>query len=199
MVSHDEIKNNTLVVLNHTEEMFEMIYEGFRKHDLSSIGKVEEIEEKLYKDSEGLLKSILRERSNEDIKHFIPVPEHFDRMGKGLNKLFNATKRKIRSGILFSDKSVKESYKLFDETLVLLNSVGDCIRTSNGDLAKNLDGNGKRLCELADEYAIFHEDRLIAGVCTPKSAPVYLDILESFRSVIWHVRKVLHEFFVELK
>ena len=53
MVSHDEIKNNTLGVLNHTKEMFEMICEGFRKHDLSSIGKVEEIEEKLYKDSEG--------------------------------------------------------------------------------------------------------------------------------------------------
>jgi hypothetical protein len=62
-----------------------------------------------------------------------------------------------------------------------------------------MDGNGKRLCELADEYAIFHEERLIAGVCSPKSAPVYLDILESFSSVIWHIRKILQEFFVELK
>ena len=199
MVSHDEIKNDTIGMINHTKEMLEMIYEGFRKHKLSSIGKAEEVEEKLHKDSECLHKSILREESNEDIKHFIPVPEHFDRTGDGLNKLFNATKRKIREGILFSDKSVKESYKLFDETLVLLNSVSDCISTSNGDLAKNLDGNGKRLCALADEYAIFHEDRLIAGVCTPKSAPIYLDILESFRSVIWHVRKILQEFFVELK
>ncbi|MBS1257689.1 MAG: hypothetical protein MAG551_00734 [Candidatus Scalindua arabica] len=199
MVSHDEIKNDTLGMINHTKEMLEMIYEGFRKHNLSSIGKVEEVEEKLYKDSECLLKSILREKSNEDIKHFIPIPEHFDRIGNGLNKFFNATKRKTREDILFSDKSVKEAYKLFDETLVLLNSVSNCISTSNGDLAKNMDGNGKRLCELADEYAIFHEDRLIAGVCTPKSAPVYLDILESFRSVIWHVRKILQEFFVELK
>jgi len=199
MVSHDEIKNGTLGMINHTKEMLEMIYEGFRKHNMSSIGKVEEVEEKLHKDSECLLKSILSERSDEDINHFIPVPEHFDRIGNGLNKLFNATKRKIKEGVLFSDKSVKEAYKLFDETLVLLNSVSNCISTSNGDLAKHLDGNGKRLCELADEYAIFHEDRLIAGVCTPKSAPIYLDILESFRSVVWHVRKILHEYFVELK
>ncbi len=199
MVSHDEIKNDTLGMINHTKEMLEMIYEGFRKHNLSSIGKVEEVEEKLYKDSECLLKSILRERSNEDIKHFIPLPEHFDRVGKGLNKLFNATKKKIREDALFSDKSVKEAYKLFDETLVLLKSVSNCISTSNGDLAKHMDGNGKRLCELADEYAIFHEDRLIAGVCVPKSAPIYLDILESFSSVIWNVRKILQEFFVKLK
>jgi Na+/phosphate symporter len=199
MVSHDEIKNDTLGMINHTKEMLEMIYEGFRKHKLSSIEKVEEVEEKLHKDSECLLKSILREKYNEDAKHFIPVPEHFDRTGNGLNKLFNAIKRKISEDILFSDKSVKEAYKLFDETLVLLNSASNCISTGNGDLAKNLDGNGKRLCGLADEYAIFHEDRLIAGVCTPKSAPIYLDILESFRSVIWHVRKILQEFFVELK
>ncbi len=199
MVSHDEIKNDTLGMINHTKEMLEMVYDGFSKHNLSSIGKVEEVEEKLYKDSECLLKSILRERSNEDIKHFITVPEHFDRIGKGLNKLFNATRKKIREDMLFSDKSIKEAYKLFDETLVLLKSASNCISTSNGDLAKHMDGNGKRLCELADEYAIFHEDRLIAGVCSPKSAPVYLDILESFRSVIWHVRKILQEYFVELK
>jgi Na+/phosphate symporter len=199
MVSHDEIKNDTLGMINHTKEMLEMIYDGFRKHNLSSIGKVEEVEEKLYKDSECLLKSILRESSNEDIKHFISVPEHFDRTGKGLNKLFNATTKKIREDMLFSDKSIKEAYKLFDETLVLLKSVSNCISTSNGDLAKHMDGNGNRLCELADEYAVFHEDRLIAGVCAPKSAPVYLDILESFRSVIWHVRKILQEYFVELK
>lgn len=199
MVSRDEIKNDTLGMINHTKEMLEMIYDGFRKHDLGSIGKVEEVEGKLYKNSAGLLKSLLDEKVEEGIKHFIPVPEQFDRIGNGLNKLFNATKKKIREDILFSDKSVKEAYKLFDETLVLLNSVSNCISTSNGDLAKHMDGNGKRLCELADEYAIFHEDRLIAGVCTPKSAPIYLDILESFRSIIWHVRKILQEFFVELK
>jgi Na+/phosphate symporter len=199
MVSHDEIKNDSLRMIIHTKEMLEMIYEGFRKHNLSSIGKVEESEEKLYKESECLLKLILEEKSNEDIKQFIPVPEHFDRIGKELNKLFNATKKKIREDMLFSDKSVKEAYKLFDETLILLKSVSNCISTSNDDLAKHMDGNGKRLCELADEYAIFHEDRLIAGVCTPINAPVYLDILESFSSVIWNVRKILQKFFVELK
>jgi Na+/phosphate symporter len=199
MVSHDEIKNDSLRMIIHTKEMLEMIYEGFRKHNLSSIGKVEESEEKLYKESECLLKLIIEEKSNEDIKKFIPVPEHFDRIGKELNKLFNATKKKIREDMLFSDKSVKEAYKLFDETLILLKSVSNCISTSNDDLAKHMDGNGKRLCELADEYAIFHEDRLIAGVCTPINAPVYLDILESFSSVIWNVRKILQKFFVELK
>ncbi len=199
MASLDEIKNDTLRMINHTKEILEMIYDGFSKHNLSSIGKVEEVEEKLYKDSECLLKSILGERSNEGIKHFISVPEHFDRIGKGLNKLFNATKKKIREDMLFSDKSVKEVYKLFDETLVLLKSVSNCISTSNNELAKHMDGNGKRLCELADEYAVFHEERLIAGVCMPINAPVYLDILDSFTSLIWHVRKILQEYFIELK
>ncbi len=199
MVSHDKIKNDTLGMINHTKEMVEVIYEELRKHDLSSVGKIEEVEEKLFRDSECLLKSLQDENVEEGVQRFIPIPEHFNRIAKGLDKLLNATKKKIKEDILFSDKSVKETYRLFDETLILLNSVSNCISTSNGDLAKNMDGNGMRLCELTDEYAIFHEDRLIAGVCTPKSAPVYLDILESFRSVNWHVRKILQEFFVELK
>jgi hypothetical protein len=39
MASYDEIKNDTLRMIYHTKEMLKMIYEGFRKHKLSSIEK----------------------------------------------------------------------------------------------------------------------------------------------------------------
>ena len=43
MVSRDEIRNDTLGMINHAKEMLEVIYEELRKHDLSSVGKVEEV------------------------------------------------------------------------------------------------------------------------------------------------------------
>jgi len=190
MVSHDEIMNDTLGMINHTKEMLDMIYEGFRKNSLESIGKVEEIEEKLRKDSTDLTKSLLEEKPEEGIKHFIPIPGHLQRIGDGLGRLLNSVRKKIGEDVLFSDKSVTEAYKLFDEILEMLTCLNDCITTCNRVLAEHIDSNGKKLCELADEYAIFHEDRLISGVCTPKSAPIYLDILDSFKSVIWHIREI---------
>ena len=65
MVSHDEIKNDTLGMINRTKEILEVIYDEFRKHDLSSVGKVEEVEEKLLRDSECLLKSLQGENVEE--------------------------------------------------------------------------------------------------------------------------------------
>ncbi len=185
-----KIRKDLLGLHNHAKEMLDMIYDGFRKNSLESIGKVEEIEEKLRKDSNDLIKSLLEEKSEEGIKDFIPIPGHFDKIGDGLDRLFNSVRKKIREDVLFSDKSVTEAYKLFDEIQKLLTCLSDCITTSNRVLAEHIDSNGKKLCDLADEYAIFHEERLIAGVCMPKSAPIYLDILDSFKSVVWHIREI---------
>ncbi|ODS30455.1 MAG: hypothetical protein SCARUB_04436 [Candidatus Scalindua rubra] len=92
-----------------------MLYEGFKKHNLDSLGKVKELEKNLYKDSERLLKSLLDEKAEDDIKYFIPVPEHFNRIGNGLRKMLNAIDKKVTGDILFSDKSVTETYKLLEE------------------------------------------------------------------------------------
>ena len=187
---HTEIEKELIKILNYAKEMLDMICKGFRIHNLESLKDIEGIGMKLHKESTDLTKSLLEEKSEEGIKHFIPIPGHLDKIGDGLDRLFNSVKKKTREDVLFSDKSVSEAYKLFDETLEMLTCLSDCITTCNRVLAEHIDSNGKKLCELADEYAIFHEDRLISGVCTPKSAPIYLDILDSFKSVIWHIREI---------
>ncbi|KHE92405.1 MAG: hypothetical protein K8F52_02810 [Candidatus Scalindua rubra] len=190
MTSKSEINNGLLVMLNHTKEMLEMLYEGFKKHNLDSLGTVEELEKGLYKDSEKLLKSLIDEKDEEGIKHLIPVPEHFNRIGNGLRKMLNAIDKKVTGDVLFSDKSVTEAYKLFSELQELLTCLGDCINTCNRVLVDHICDRVKSLCEQADEYAVFHEDRLISGVCTPLNAPIYLDILDSFKSIAWHTGEI---------
>jgi Na+/phosphate symporter len=190
MTSKDEINNDLLEMLNHTKEMLEMLCEGFKRNNLDSLGKVEALEKNLYKDSESLFKSLLDEKTEEGINHFIPVPEHFNRIGNGLRKMLNAIDKKVTGDVLFSDKSVTEAYKLFSELQELLTCLGDCINTCNRVLVDHICDRVKGLCERADEYAIFHEDRLISGVCTPLSAPIYLDILDSFKSIAWHTGEI---------
>jgi Na+/phosphate symporter len=190
MTSKGEINNDLLEMLNHTKEMLEMLCEGFKKNNLDSLGKVEALEKNLYKDSESLFKSLLDEKTEEGVKHFIPVPEHFNRIGNGLRKILNAIDKKVAGDVLFSDKSVTEAYKLFSELQELLTCLGDCINTCNRVLVDHICDRVKGLCERADEYAIFHEDRLISGVCTPLSAPIYLDILDSFKSIAWHTGEI---------
>ena len=193
MANHTEIEKELIGILNYAKEMLDMIYKGFKKHNLKYLEKIEEIEEKLYKDSNDLIESLLEEKSEEGIKQFIPIPGHLQRIGDGLGRLLNSVKKKIREDALFSDKAIKEAYKLFDEIQELLTCLDDCITTKNRVLAEHINRNGKKLCDLADEYAIFHEERLIAGVCVPKSAPIYLDILDSFRNILWHIREITRD------
>jgi phosphate:Na+ symporter len=190
MISQSAVNNDLLGMLNHTKEMLELLDKGFKKHNLEYLEKVDGLETNLYKDSETLLKSLLDEKDATGIKHLIPIPEHFNSIGKGLDKMFNAINKKVTDGILFSDKSVTEANKLFSELQELLNSLGDCVNACSGTLVEHICSSVKELCERADEYAIFHEDRLISGVCTPKNAPIYLDILDSFKSIAWHVGEI---------
>lgn len=190
MTSQNEVNSELLGMISHTKEMLEMLEKGFKKHNLAFLEKIEDLETGLYKDSEKLLKSLLDEKDAKEIKHYFPVPEHFNRIGKGLNKMFNAISKKVTDGILFSDKSVNEANKLFSQLQELLNGLSNCVNKCTRALVDQVCSSVKELCELADEYAIFHEDRLISGVCTPKNAPIYLDILESFKSIAWHIGEI---------
>ncbi len=71
-----------------------------------------------------------------------------------------------------------------------MNGLCNCINLCTGTLVEDICSSVKELCERADEYAIFHEDRLISGVCTPENATIYLDILDSFKSIAWHVGEI---------
>ena len=190
MISQSEVNNALLGMINHTKEMLEMLDKGFKKHNPEFLEKVKDLETTLYKDSENLFSSLLDEKDAKNIRYYFPVPEHFNRIGNGLNKMFNSINKKVTDDILFSDKSVNEANKLFSQLQELLNGLGNCINKCTKALADNICSGVKELCELADEYAIFHEERLISGVCTPKNAPIYLDILESFKSIAWHVGEI---------
>jgi Na+/phosphate symporter len=44
--------------------------------------------------------------------------------------------------------------------------------------------------KIANGYSEGHEERLIQGICVPKSSPIYLGIIESLKGVIVHILEV---------
>jgi hypothetical protein len=43
---------------------------------------------------------------------------------------------------------------------------------------------------MATEYATMHEERLIAGVCVPRSASIYVKMLEAIKNTAWHSKEI---------
>jgi Na+/phosphate symporter len=44
--------------------------------------------------------------------------------------------------------------------------------------------------KIAERYSEQHEERLIQGICMPKSSPIYLGVIESLKGVIAHTLEV---------
>jgi Na+/phosphate symporter len=106
--------------------------------------------------------------------------------------LASPLQKKIKDGILFSDKAVAQTNQLFDRQAGVLRSVLDAIKTDNGVLKKFVLEEGQKLTQDCTDFATEHEARLIEGLCLPQAAPIFLAILDRIRTVARHARDIVH-------
>jgi len=89
--------------------------------------------------------------------------------------------KKIKGGVLFSEKAVSQTNGLFDSQAGIFRSVFDIVQTDNDYLKKFVREEGEKTQRDCTDFATEHETRLIEGLCTPQAAPIFLAILEKFR------------------
>ena len=99
-------------------------------------------------------------------------------------------KSMIQENVFFSDRAVKEVNDIFQEAMDLLENIPDLIVTQDKPLAQHIGEQVRSVFKIANGYSEEHEERLIQGVCTPKSSPLYLGILESLKGIIGHTLEV---------
>jgi Na+/phosphate symporter len=118
------------------------------------------------------------------------VPMHLERIADNIERLASATTRMVGEGTLFTDRASREVGGLLESSVEILEGVRDAIRTGNHVLITFVLDAG-RACETqADEYALFHEKRLVEGVCQPRASSVYLAMLDDIKGIEWHARQV---------
>jgi len=111
------------------------------------------------------------------------VLTHLQMMGDNLAELVNPIGKKMKEGILFSDKAVAQANQLFDHLSGILRSVLDTLKTDNEFLKRYVVEEGQRLTQACNDFATEHEARLIEGVCLPQAAPLFLAMLDVMRTM----------------
>jgi Na+/phosphate symporter len=107
-------------------------------------------------------------------------------MAATLEGLGGPLQKKIKDGVLFSDKAVAQTNSLFDRQTGLLRTLLDILKTDNDLLKKYALEEARSLVQTCNEYATEHEARLIEGLCLPQAAPLFLGLLDGFRTVSQH-------------
>jgi Na+/phosphate symporter len=110
------------------------------------------------------------------------VLTHLQMVGDVLLELSSPIGRKMKDGILFSDKAVAQSNQLFDHLTGILRSILDTLKTDNDFLKRYVLEEGQRLTQACNDFATEHEARLIEGLCLPQAAPLFLAMLDAMRT-----------------
>jgi Na+/phosphate symporter len=103
-----------------------------------------------------------------------------------LGGLTDPIEKKIKDGVLFSDKAVSQSNHLFDHQAGILRSLLDILKTDNDMLKGFVLAEGQKLIQNCNDFATEHEERMIEGLCLPQAAPLFLTILDNMRTAGQH-------------
>lgn len=115
---------------------------------------------------------------------------HLKMVGDILLELSTPLGRKMKEGILFSDKAVAQANQLFDHLTGILRSILDTLKTDNDFLKQYVMEEGQRLTQACNDFATEHEARLIEGLCLPQAAPLFLALLDGMRTIGQHAMNI---------
>ncbi len=180
-----------------TEKMAVKTFEGFLRHNQKLLEEAESMGAELDQKAKQLTQMVLsakQESKTLNSATIVEVSNELQKVKYSLDKIIGSVRTKIDEGVLFSDKAVIELKDFFTAGLDGLRQVQDLILTKNQVLVNYLIQKVEAYEEIGRKYAEEHQDRLIKGVCLPKSSLMYLIILDSLKDILWYLRSAAQAF-----
>ncbi len=190
-----ELEERMLRVSESLINMLELAFQAFRSFKEDSVKDSERVREEFRRFSSELMGYLISKSSStgkgkEWAKPFLSIASSFDRMAYNIDGLFDRLRMKVQQRLLFSDHAVKEINEVFQEAMELLENLPKLINSQDKTLARQIGEMGRSIFKIANGFSEEHENRLLHGICLPKSSPIYLGILESLKGVILHTLEV---------
>jgi Na+/phosphate symporter len=176
--------------------------DAFNRHSGTSLEQLKTLHGELAReikstgDNFGTLTAKVPEKQRASLLRLQSVLTHLQMVGDSLEELSTPIGRKIKDGILFSDKAVAQANQLFDNLTGILRSILDMLKTDNEFLKRYVLEEGQRLTKACNDFATEHEARLIEGLCLPQAAPLFLGMLDGMRTIGQHtvnIAKILSQ------
>lgn len=174
-------------------DMLRLTGEAFRRLDSRPLDQADKLGRDIHHREKELTQQIaVRLAGQGSAPHaeaeFYLVPMHLERVGDNIEFLVRAIRALIKEGTPLSERAMKEVNALFEKGIELLECTRDALGTRNKVLIRHLLQEGPRYEQMVSEFALFHQERLIKGLCAPKSSSVYLAILDYLKGIESHVR-----------
>jgi hypothetical protein len=151
----------------------QLIWEAFRHQDLDRIGAAERV---------------LRH-----VRAHAAPDAAAQQLAASVGDLLSGVRTMLADGVPFTDRAMREINSLFDKGIELLECARDALVTENRVLVRHVLAGSAQYAQLASDYAMAHQQRLVEGVCLPQASAVYLSLLEHLKGVGHQARRIAEE------
>jgi len=195
-----EVKKEINKITRLLEQMFETTQEGFMKNSLEPLKEVlrkeesvNELERKIVDLIAQLSESGLLASDRKRLRSLMEVIGDLERIGDLCEDIVERVEIKIWEKLYFSDEAVKEYGELYGKVKVILEQVFEGLTEANEEMAKIGIKSAKEIPGLVERSKRAHSERLIKGICTPRAANFFVDMLEFMEQISSHAVRMAKE------
>lgn len=120
----------------------------------------------------------------------VRFPSRMERIGIMFGNILKCAEIKSKEGIPFSDKAQAELSQIVALVRDMLCNLRDALLLQNKVLAEHIKLQGNNLITMVEDARFAHWSRIEAGFCAPAASSLYLEILDSIRSINEYIQKM---------
>ena len=191
----DKVRDEVQPMCREIVEMLTLVSQAFKTQRVASLEPATRLGQEIHRREKILTEFIVRHMSGprtvlDAQSGLLFIPGHLERVGDNIEFLVRAVRTMIQDGIPFSDKGIHEMNTLFEKAIEILECIWDAITTKNRVLIRHIVEDGKQFENLADDFLLNHQQRLIEAVCLPKASSMYLAMVDYLKGIESHTRQI---------
>ncbi len=197
MADLNSIKAKVNQMAHAASSMWKLTYDAFIEHDVELISKALEEENKLNSLEDEINEAIIdlgrgsvspQDKSRAII--YADIAADFELIGDYCKDILERVQIKIEEKLLFSEEAVEEYKDLYNKTKVAMEEVVFVLEKDNPALIKEVLRKEEHIDSLVDKYRHNHDQRMLAGECTPMGCNMFLNMLDFTAAVYYHIKKI---------
>ncbi len=189
-----DLKKEIYLVMHKAQSMLELTEDGFMKNKMASLDQADELANEIHAKEDSLTGALARmSAANTEARAILAVPAHIEKIATAIKRISQNSRERIKEGLLFSDKAINETGKLFTKTKDILKKTGEAAVTGTPSTFDTVLTESNALERMANDFATAHEERLVTGECSPKSSSTYLCILYAFEDMGAHIKNTVNK------
>jgi len=184
-----DLKKEIYLIMHKAQEMLELTEDGFMKNKVAALDEADDLAQEIHTKEDSLTASLAKlSAANSDARAILTVPSHIEKIASSIKRINENSRSRIKEGLLFSDKAIFETGKLFTKSKEILKKSAEASVTGASSTFNTILADSDTLERMANEFATAHEERLVTGECSPKSSSTYLCILYAFEDMGAHIK-----------